>query len=220
MIRSFWMFAMALVFLPLSFPPAARAEGAPNSPSILILGDSLSAAYGIDIEAGWVRLLEGRIKEQGLDDRVVNASLSGETTAGGLSRLPALLARHRPAILVIQLGANDGLRGLSLDTLEGNLIRLVQLGRESGSRVLLVGIQLPPNYGAAFNRGFQAVFQSVAASQQVPLVPSLLTGVAEDWSLMQADGLHPTAKAQPRILDNVWPGLLPLLAPGQAAKSG
>ena len=211
---------MALVFSPLSFPPATRAEGVPNAPSILILGDSLSAAYGIDIEAGWVRLLEGRLKERGLDDRVVNASISGETTAGGLSRLPALLARHRPAVLVIQLGANDGLRGLSLDTLKGNLSQLVQLGRESGSLVLLVGIQLPPNYGAAFNRGFQAVFQSVAASQQVPLVPSLLTGVAEDWSLMQADGLHPTAKAQPRILDNVWPELLPLLAPGQAAKSG
>lgn len=211
---------MALVALPLSFPLAARAEPSPGAPSILILGDSLSAAYGIGIDEGWVRLLEGRLKARGLDDRVVNASISGETTAGGLSRLPALLARHRPAVLVIQLGANDGLRGLSLEALRGNLTRLVQLGRESGSRVLLVGIQLPPNYGAAFNDGFQAVFQSVAASQQVPLVPSLLTGVAEDWSLMQADGLHPTAQAQPRILNNVWPRLLPLLASGPATGSG
>jgi acyl-CoA thioesterase-1 len=120
---------------------------------------------------------------------------------------------------VIQLGANDGLRGLSLDALRGNLSQLVQMGRDSGSRVLLVGIQLPPNYGAAFNDGFQAVFQSVAASQQVSLVPSLLTGVAEDWSLMQSDGLHPTAQAQPRILENVWPALLPLLASDPAGES-
>lgn len=210
---------MVLAVFPFSFPPAGRAEATPTVPTILILGDSLSAAYGIDLEEGWVRLLEGRLKERGLDDRVVNASISGETTAGGLSRLPALLARHRPSVLVIQLGANDGLRGLSLDALGGNLSQLVQLGRESGSFVLLVGVQLPPNYGAAFNDGFQAVFQSVAASQQVPLVPSLLTGVAEDWSLMQADGLHPTAQAQPRILENVWPGLLPLLASDPAAES-
>ncbi len=217
--RSLWIFAMVLAVFPFSFPPAGRAEATPTVPTILILGDSLSAAYGIDLEEGWVRLLEGRLKERGLDDRVVNASISGETTAGGLSRLPALLARHRPSVLVIQLGANDGLRGLSLDALGGNLSQLVQLGRESGSFVLLVGVQLPPNYGAAFNDGFQAVFQSVAASQQVPLVPSLLTGVAEDWSLMQADGLHPTAQAQPRILENVWPGLLPLLASDPAAES-
>ena len=217
--RSLWIFAMALAAFSLSLVPVARADSVPAAPTILVLGDSLSAAYGLDIEEGWVHLLEGRIKERGLDDKVVNASISGETTVGGLSRLPALLARLRPAVLVIQLGANDGLRGLSLDALRGNLSQLVQLGRASGSRVLLVGIQLPPNYGAAFNSGFQAVFQSVADSQQVPLVPSLLTGVAEDWSLMQADGLHPTAKAQPRILDNVWPGLLPLLAPDPVAKS-
>jgi acyl-CoA thioesterase-1 len=219
MIRSLWIFAMALAVLPLSFGVAVRAEPSSAAPAILILGDSLSAAYGIDIDEGWVRLLEERLKKRGLNVRVVNASISGETTAGGLGRLPALLVQHRPAVLVIQLGANDGLRGLSLDALRGNLVGLVQLGRKSGSRILLVGIQLPPNYGAAFNDGFQAVFRSVAASQQVPLVPSLLTGVAEDWSLMQADGLHPTAQAQPRILDNVWPELSPLLASEPAAKS-
>lgn len=205
-----------MVFAALSPAVAPAEEPAPAPPTVLILGDSLSAAYGLAREDGWVALLVRRLKEQGRPEAVVNASVSGETTAGGLTRLPALLARHRPAVLVVELGANDGLRGLSLDGLRANLTRLVQLGRASGGRVLLVGIQLPPNYGAAFNGGFQAVFQAVAAAERVPLVPSLLTGVADDWSLMQPDGLHPSAAAQPRMLDNVWPGLQPLLAPATA----
>ncbi len=211
---------MVIVSLTPSLPSSARADASATSapPTVLILGDSLSAAYGIGIEEGWVSLLKQRIAARGLSDQVVNASISGETTSGGLARLPALLTRHRPAVLVIQLGANDGLRGLSLAALRENLTRLVQQGRASGSRVLLVGIQLPPNYGAAFNRGFQAVFDAVSESEGVPLVPTLLAGVAEDWSLMQPDGLHPTAQAQPRILENVWPGLLPLLAQDRVAR--
>lgn len=204
---------MVFVAWPLSPPMAARAE----TPTVLILGDSLSAAYGIGIEQGWVALLGQRMRARGLPDQVVNASISGETSAGGLSRLPALLARHRPTLLVVQLGANDGLRGLSLASLRDNLTAIVRLGRESGSRVLLIGIQLPPNYGAAFNDGFQAVFQEIAETQQVTLVPTLLAGVAEHWESMQPDGLHPVAAAQPRMLDNVWPALEPLLDPTAAA---
>ncbi len=179
---------------------------------VLVLGDSLSAGYGIDTERGWVARLAERIERAGLPHRVVNASVSGETTVGGLTRLPALLDRHRPAVLVIELGANDGLRGWDFAVMRENLTRLVVQGREAGARVLLIGVRLPPNYGASYTDGFQAVFMEVAAEQGVPLVPTLLKGVAEDWSLMQADGLHPTAEAQERLLDNVWPTLQPLLA--------
>lgn len=199
------LFAMTVFALP----PAAQAE----PPVILVLGDSLSAAYGIALEDGWVARLQGRLQGLGLDYRVVNAGLSADTTAGGLARLPALLARHQPTVLILELGANDGLRGLRPAVIRENLAQCIRLGREAGSRVLLIGIQLPPNYGAAFNQVFQAVFQDLANSEGVPLVPSLLAGVAEDRTLMQADDLHPNAKAQPRILDNVWPKLEPLLTP-------
>ena len=180
-------------------------------PTILVLGDSLSAAYGFAQADGWVALLQERLRARGLDYAVINAGISGDTTAGGLTRLPALLARHRPALLLIELGANDGLRGLKTAVLRDNLTRMVQLGQAAGSQVLLIGIRLPPNYGAAYERAFQAVFQEVAAAKGVPLVPFLLEGVAEDRGLMQADEIHPTAAAQPRILENVWPVLAPLL---------
>ncbi|WP_213381301.1 arylesterase [Allochromatium tepidum] len=183
-----------------------------EAPVVLVLGDSLSAGYGIDTERGWVARLAERIERNGLPHRVVNAAVSGETTAGGLTRLPALLDRHRPAVLVIALGANDGLRGWGFDVIRENLTRLVVQGREAGARVLLIGVRLPPNYGVSYTDGFQAVFMEVAAEQGVPLVPALLKGVAEDWGLMQADGLHPTAEAQERLLDNVWPTLEPLLS--------
>jgi acyl-CoA thioesterase I len=183
-----------------------------EAPVVLVLGDSLSAGYGIDTEQGWVLRLAERIERNGLPHRVVNAAVSGETTAGGLTRLPALLDRHRPAVLVIQLGANDGLRGWGFDVMRENLTRLVVQGREAGARVLLIGVRLPPNYGASYTDGFQAVFMEVAAEQGVPLVPDLLKDVAEDWSLMQPDGLHPTAEAQERILDTVWLSLEPLLS--------
>jgi acyl-CoA thioesterase-1 len=158
-----------------------------------------------------VSLLEERLRERGLDYRVVNASVSGDTTAGGLTRLGALLQDHEPSLILIELGANDGLRGLGFDVIRNNLSQMIQHGRKSGSRILLTGLRLPPNYGAAYTDGFQAVFREVAEAESVPLVPDLLAGVAENWDLMQADGLHPTAEAQPRILDNVWPVLEPLL---------
>lgn len=180
-------------------------------PVILVLGDSLSASYGLDRESGWVSLLEERLRERGLDYRVVNASVSGDTTAGGLTRLGVLLDDQAPAVVVIELGANDGLRGLGFDVIRNNLTTLVELSRAVGSQVVMAGLRLPPNYGAAYTDGFQAVFREVAEAESVPLVQDLLAGVAENWDLMQADGLHPTAEAQPRILDNVWPVLEPLL---------
>jgi acyl-CoA thioesterase I len=197
-----------LLTLILLCPPL---EAFAQAPVVLVLGDSLSAGYGIDTEQGWVTRLAERIERSELPHQVVNASVSGETTAGGLTRLPALLERHRPAVLVIELGANDGLRGWGFAVMRENLTQLVVQGRESGARVLLIGVRLPPNYGASYTDGFQAVFMEVAAEQGVPLVPALLKDVAEDWSLMQPDGLHPTAEAQDRLLDNVWPTLKPLL---------
>lgn len=197
---------------PRGLCPAVLAdEGGGGPPVILALGDSLTAAYGISLDDGWVALLGRRLKARGFDYQVVNAGISGDTTAGGLARLPELLRRHRPDLLIVALGANDGLRGIRAPVIEENLRQIVALGRAAGSRVLLAGILLPPNYGAAFNRSFQAVFQDLARSEGVPLVPTLLAGVAEDRALMQADDLHPTAAAQPRILDNVWPALEPLL---------
>lgn len=192
-------------------------EPAPPSsaPVILVLGDSLSAGYGLDPRQGWVWLLEERLRELGLPHRIVNASVSGETTTGGRTRLPALLAQYQPRLLVIELGANDGLRGQGMGVIRDNLTALIQYGRQSGCQVLLSAIRLPPNYGAAYNDVFQAMFQEVARIEGVPLVPDFLAGVAEDRNLMQADGLHPTAQAQPRILANVWPVLEPMLIVGQ-----
>ncbi len=181
-----------------------------------MLGDSLSAGYGLSTEQGWVALLERRMERQGLPHQIVNASISGETTAGGLTRLPALLKKHRPAVLVLELGANDGLRGIPLQVMRNNLDALIRLGRDSGSRVLLVGVRLPPNYGVAYTRGFQAVYKKAGANADVPLVPALLKDVGENLELMQSDGLHPTAAAQGRMLDTVWPTLEPLLAASAA----
>jgi len=184
---------------------------AARMPVVLVLGDSLSAGFGLSRAQGWVSLLAERTKALGLPHRVVNASVSGDTTAGGLTRLPPLLERHSPAVLVIELGANDGLRGLRFDEIETNLAQMVGLGRASGARVLLVGVRLPPNYGASYTERFQAIFREVAEREGVPLVPHLLKDVGEHWDLVQADGLHPTAEAQPLLLENVWKGLDPLL---------
>jgi acyl-CoA thioesterase-1 len=192
----------------LLLPATSRAE---DAPVILVLGDSLSAGFGLPRQSGWVRLLEQRLGELGYPHRVVNASQSGETTAGGLTRLPALLKRLSPAVLILELGANDGLRGLSLQEIDANLTRLVRLGKAAGADVLVLGNRLPPNYGTAYTDRFQAVFKTVSEREQVALVPRLLAGVADDWGLMQSDGMHPNARAQPRMLDNVWPGLAPLI---------
>lgn len=177
-----------------------------------MLGDSLSAAYNMDVQQGWVALLQQRLKQRDLPYHVVNASISGDTTAGGLARLPRLLAEHRPQVVIVELGGNDGLRGLPPEETRRNLSAIVARARAAGAKVLLLGVELPPNYGTRFNERFRRVYREVAAEHGVPLVPFVLEGVATDPALMQPDGIHPNAAAQPRILENVWPLLAPLLA--------
>jgi acyl-CoA thioesterase I len=172
------------------------------------MGDSLSAAYGIEADEGWVSLLEARLDGKA---RVVNASISGETSAGGASRLPELLGQHAPDIVLLELGGNDGLRGLPPGQFEANMTRMVEASLDSGAEVLLLGIDIPPNYGQAYRDAFTGVFHRLAEAFDLPLVPFLLEGVALDETLMQGDGIHPTAAAQPIILDTVWPELAPLL---------
>lgn len=176
-----------------------------------MLGDSLSAGYGLPRGSGWVRLLEQRLGERGYPHTVINASVSGDTTAGGLTRLPALLERSSPAVLIIELGANDGLRGIAFEEIDANLTRLVRLAKRFGARVLVIGNRLPPNYGTAYTDRFQALFEAVAKREGVAWIPRFLAGIAEDWALMQADGMHPNEHAQPQMLDNVWPHLEPLI---------
>ncbi|MGH8291889.1 MAG: arylesterase [Gammaproteobacteria bacterium] len=180
-------------------------------PAILVMGDSLSAAYGIETSQGWVALLQQRLQVRGYDYRVVNASVSGDTTAQGLTRLPLELERHQPIVVILELGANDGLRGLSVAAMRQNLAQMIVLSQKAGARVLLAGIYLPPNYGPEYTRRFAAVYPWLARRYRLPLVPFLLAGVAEHRDWMQADGLHPLAMAEPRVLENVWSKLAPLL---------
>jgi len=184
---------------------------------ILVWGDSLSAAYGIPLESGWTQLLQARLRDQGYPHRVVNGSVSGETTAGGLARLPAALKQHRPAIVVIELGGNDGLRGLPLHQLRANLQALVRRSRAAGAKVLLCEMQIPPNYGAAYTEGFQRAFGEAARAGPAHLVPFLLGPIATDPQWFQDDGIHPTVAAQPRLLDAVWPVLHSVLGTGAAS---
>jgi acyl-CoA thioesterase-1 len=186
------------------------AQGAAAG-TLLVLGDSISAAFGLDTRQGWVSLLEQRLAAEGFDYQVVNASVSGDTSAGGLARLPTLLAEHRPDLLIVELGGNDGLRGQPPAQLQQNLAAIIQSARESGARVLLLGMQLPPNYGARYNALFSQVYADVAGAAQVPLLGFFLDGVGGVPALMQGDGIHPNAAAQPRLLDNLWPQLKPLL---------
>lgn len=179
--------------------------------TLLVLGDSISAAFGLDTRQGWVSLLEQRLAAEGFDYQVVNASVSGDTSAGGLARLPTLLAEHRPDLLIVELGGNDGLRGQPPAQLQQNLAAIIQGARASGARVLLLGMQLPPNYGARYNALFSQVYADVAGAAQVPLLGFFLDGVGGVPALMQGDGIHPNAAAQPRLLDNLWPQLKPLL---------
>lgn len=171
----------------------------------LVVGDSISAAFGLDTAQGWVALLQKRLDQQGRSIQVVNASISGDTSAGGLARLPALLAEHRPALVLIELGGNDGLRGTPLTQLQQNLAGMVAASQASGAQVLLLGMRLPPNYGKRYTEGFAGVYEQLATTHQVPLLPFFLEGVGGVPGLMQADGIHPTADAQPRLLDNLWP---------------
>jgi acyl-CoA thioesterase-1 len=179
--------------------------------SILVLGDSLSAAYGLAAERGWVALLGERLARERPDYRVVNSSVSGETSAGGRARIAGELARHRPAVVIVELGANDGLRGLPPAQMTDNLAAIVVAARKSGARVLLVGMKLPPNYGPDYTERFEAVFDELHKRYRTAWLPFLLEGFAERQDLFQADNIHPAAPAQPLILQNVWPRLRPLL---------
>ncbi|TXH93600.1 MAG: arylesterase [Pseudomonas sp.] len=179
--------------------------------TVLVVGDSISAAFGMDTRQGWVALLQERLRDRGFEHEVANASISGETSSGGLARLPALLAQHRPHLVIIELGGNDGLRGQPVGQLQQNLARMVEASRAAGAAVLLLGMRLPPNYGPRYTQSFARTFETVAAQHQVPLVPFLLEGVGGVAGMIQADGIHPTAAAQARMLENVWPTLEPLL---------
>lgn len=178
---------------------------------MLVMGDSLSAAHGLETRQGWVALLQQRLAARGYDYTVVNASVSGETTAGGLTRLPRALGQHKPAIVILELGANDGLRGLPVKLMRQNLGHMIVLSRRAGAEVLLLGILLPPNYGPDYTQTFSATYPALARQYHLPLVPFLLQGVAEHPALMQDDGLHPTAAGEPIVLDNVWRKLVPML---------
>ncbi len=191
-------------------PPAVGAA----TPSLLIVGDSLAAGYGIDPAHGWVALLARRLADGGHPHTVVNASISGDTTAGGLRRLPGLLATHRPEIVLIELGGNDGLRGLPLATFRTNLEAMVRQAQDTARAVVLVGVRMPPNYGPRYAEGFAAVYREVAEINGAALVPALLAGVGGHLEMMQDDGIHPRVEAQPLIVDNVWAVLVPLLLVG------
>jgi acyl-CoA thioesterase-1 len=195
--------------LILTLVPFAQAQD--KAPVLLVVGDSVSAGYGLSSGQGWVELLSKKLSGEGYKYRVVNASISGDTTAGGRARLPALLAQHKPAVVIVELGGNDALRGGKLATTRANLDAMVAASQAAGAKVLVVGMDIPPNYGPAYAREFKDVFTGVAGARKVPLVPSFFAGFGEDLSFFQADRIHPTAQAQARLLDNVWPQLVPLL---------
>tara|TARA_R110000868_G_scaffold168291_1_gene402961 strand:+ start:19447 stop:20064 length:618 start_codon:yes stop_codon:yes gene_type:complete len=198
-----WLIGTALSLL--LWGPAAFAG------TVLVVGDSISAAFGLDTREGWVALLEKRLAEEGFAHQVVNASISGDTSAGGAARLPALLTEHQPELVIIELGGNDGLRGQPPAQLQQNLAAMVQQSQKAGAEVLILGMQLPPNYGVRYTTAFADVFPKVANETGSALVPFVLEGIGGVPSMMQSDGIHPTAEAQPRLLDNVWPMLKPLL---------
>jgi acyl-CoA thioesterase-1 len=179
--------------------------------TIVVYGDSLSAAYGIAEKRGWVALLAERLKRERLDYSVVNASISGETTSGGLNRVAKVLAQHKPALLILQLGGNDGLRGLPVAEMKKNLSAMIRQAQKAGARVLLVGIRLPPNYGPDYTREFESAFAEVAERHRTALVPFVFEGMGDDFAKFQSDRIHPTEAAQPILLENVWKALKPLL---------
>ncbi len=187
------------------------AWGASAGNTLLVFGDSLSAGYGVQSSQGWANLLQQKLATEGYGQRVVNASISGETTSGGKTRLPRALAQHHPDIVILELGANDGLRGLPLEATRANLDAMIQLIQKAGARPLLVGIQLPPNYGPAYTSRFRDLYAALARERKTALVPFLMEGVALEERYMQADGLHPNAAGQPLLLDTVWRALKPML---------
>ena len=193
--------------LMLALPASAQED----SPVLLVFGDSLSAGYRMNEEEGWVALLAVRLVQEGASFRVVNASVSGETTDGGLARLPAALATHKPAVVILELGGNDGLRGLPVASIKQNLLQMVTLSQAAGARVILAGIQIPPNYGPRYTGPFTSQYQEIAEDLALPLIPFLIDGIAQQPELVQDDGIHPTAEAQGKVLENVWPVLAPVL---------
>ena len=203
------MIARLLLVLALLVVPPVHAAG---EPVIVVVGDSISAGYGLAPGQVWVSLLEARLKAERFPHRVINASISGDTTAGGRTRLPALLAAHKPAVVVIELGGNDALRGQPLAATRANLDAMTLAAQAAGARVLVLGMKLPPNYGPAYVREFDALFETVAKSRKAAFLPYLFDGFGDDLAFFQPDKIHPTAEAQPRILANVWPALKPLLA--------
>ena len=209
--RPFWFRIWLLPGL-LALASAIHAAPAPTAPTVLVVGDSLSAGYGLATGQGWVDLLQKKLASQGFQYRVVNASISGDTTAGGKSRIAAAMATHKPAIVIIELGGNDGLRGNALTPVKANLETMVDVARRAGAQVLLLGMQLPPNYGAAYVRQFSELFADVAKTRDIAYVPFILQGFGEKPELFQADRIHPTAQAQPLMVENVWPELKKLIA--------
>lgn len=210
------MVAFALVLGVATGSPAFAADAhaaiAPTArPAIVVLGDSISAEYGLPRDSGWVALLRQKLQQERLDYSVANGSVSGDTTSGGRARLPALLERLRPAIVIVELGGNDALRGVPLSTTEDNLRWIIEQSRQHNAKVLLVGMRVPPNYGADYAQKFHALYGSVAREQKVPLVPFLLAGIENKPELFQPDQIHPSQAAQPLLLNNVWPALKPLL---------
>ncbi|WP_022965888.1 arylesterase [Denitrificimonas caeni] len=204
-----WIATMCLLVLG-SFGQAQAA-------TVLVVGDSISAAFGLETQEGWVTLLEERLREHNPEFKVVNASISGETTGGGLARFPQLLSEHQPDYVIIELGGNDGLRGLSLTQMSSNLTRMVQQAKQQDAVVLLLGMRLPGNYGQRYTEAFYNVYQQIAEQENVAVVDFFLAGVGGEEGMMQADGVHPTQMAQPLLLDNAWQRLAPLLplAPAQ-----
>ena len=198
-----------VVVAAVSLAASASAYSAPKT--VLVVGDSLSAEYGITRGAGWVALLEQKLKTEKIPASIVNASISGETTIGGRTRLPALLEQHKPSIVIIELGANDGLRGLPVASAEGNLRAMVNMAQQKKAKVMLVGMRMPPNYGRAYTESFFNMFKKLSSETRSPLVPFMLEGVADKPTLFQQDRLHPTAAAHPIILNNIWPQFAPLV---------
>lgn len=202
---------LASALVGTTFASSVHANGVAAKPVILVVGDSLSAGYGMSADAAWVALLQRRLTAQGYEHRVVNASVTGETTGGARGRLPRALKLHKPAVVILELGGNDGLRGLPLRQVRDNLEAMIAQTHAAGARVVLLGMHMPPNYGSAYAAQFHAMYRELAARHRTPLVDFFLDGVALDENLMQEDGVHPNAAAQPRLLDNVWPALASVL---------
>ncbi|WPO98553.1 arylesterase [Pseudomonas sp. HR96] len=198
-----WLLSAGLALLLMAQNAAAA--------TVLIVGDSISAGFGLDTSKGWVSLLRQRLEHEGSSDVLVNASITGDTSANGAARLPALLSEHKPALVIIELGGNDGLRGLQPAQLQQNLATMIDRSRAAGAKVLLLGMQLPPNYGVRYTQAFSRVYSDLAEQKQVALVPFFLQGIGGNAQLMQADGIHPAVNAQGMLLENVWPTLKPLL---------